>query len=170
MIVPPTFSVFRLPSHMFEEDELASECCRLFKDTVYVRGALREMAPRVADCLTSIYHLFKTLRSYILEIDYIGNMPRRCKQMGWIYGSFEQEKITPGDLIFLRKRSSSRLITHVGVAINSKTVFHCSFEKRGGSFEKIADLFKHYTQPSIEQMLAYRDKRGSVPTLSIKNC
>ncbi len=113
-----------------------------------------------ADCLTSIHYLFRDRIDLLL--DWIGNMPRLLsKERSWKCLTISPDDLLPGDLLFLKRPYSRRLVTHVAMALSPNTVFHCSHEKKGAAIERIEELFATYCQPPDAQaMLDYVDHRS----------
>jgi len=124
--------------------------------------AQRELAPTIADCLTAIYYLIKTLGALEIPFDFIGNMPRLLNDSGWNCLKVAQKEIHPGDLLFLKRRFRERReISHIGIAIDSETIFHCSSSPKR-RIEEIGNIFSRYLQPDKETMRTYLDPRGSL--------
>jgi len=84
-----------------------------------------------------------------------------------------------GDLIFLKKINSDRLVTHLSMAISSEEVFHSislpedGLEKGGGRIQVITDLFHRYTSfDRNSPLMRNSDSRRSIewrkpPSLSL---
>ncbi len=158
MIHPTPLLVFRCANPRAPE-ELIKDCQILCQTAEYQRCAKREEAPFRADCLTSIHYLFKN--HVELSLDWIGNMPRYLsKERRWQVLQIFPDELKPGDLLFLKHRKSSRLVTHVAMALSTEEIFHCSPKKKGASIEKIDEVFTRYVQPSdINAILSYVDPR-----------
>jgi len=155
----PTLIVFR--SNGLEKTEtLIQDCQLLCRTAKYKRTAKREEAPYRADCLTSIHYLFQNRIEFL--IDWIGNMPRRLSQKrNWRYLRVTADELQPGDLLFLKRKKSPRLITHVAMALGPEKFFHCSPERKGGAIERIDRIFSTYMQPQdVDEMLSYIDPRS----------
>lgn len=139
------------------------DCQVLCKTAKYKRCANTEEAPFRADCLTSIHYLFKDHAE--LSLDWIGNMPRHLsKKHSWQVLQVSPHELKAGDLLFLKYRKSSRLVTHVAMALGPDEIFHCSREKKGAAIEKIEEVFARYVQPNdLNAMLSYVDPRTEEP-------
>lgn len=137
------------------------DCQTLCQNARYKRCAKAEKAPFKADCLTSIHYLFRNKVDIL--IDWIGNMPRYLSQQRtWRYLQIPVQELKCGDLLFLKHKKSSRLITHVAMALGPDEIFHCSQDKKGALIEKISEVFSRYAQPiDVEAMLSYVDPRTS---------
>jgi cell wall-associated NlpC family hydrolase len=81
----------------------------------------------------------------------------------WAVRVISSEEVLPGDLLFLKGKTSHRLITHVAIALSSTLVFHSSKDKAGGCIEELTSVFSRYEPlPKSEEMLTYVDPRSDV--------
>ncbi len=137
------------------------ECQILCQNARYKRHTKVEKAPFKADCLTSIHYLFRN--KVDIMIDWIGNMPRYLSQQRtWKCLQIPVQELKSGDLLFLKHKKSSRLITHVAMVLGPDEIFHCSQDKNGALIEKISEVFSRYAQPiDVKAMLSYVDPRTS---------
>lgn len=97
-----------------------------------------------------------------IEITFIGDMPKVLfGSSRWRCLRADLKDLCFGDIVFVKKRTSNRLITHVAFIIDQKRVFHCSSSKGKATIESIDAFFSEYEQaPSTVAMLRYRDFRS----------
>lgn len=153
--------VVRFPNMQWDEKYLLNKCSELSK-TKYFLGAFHEDAPETANCVTAIGYVVSDVATASLPGVWIGNMPRRLKQIGCQVISVKPANLKTGDFLFVKERRYiNRLITHVGMVIGQK-IFHCSKE-RNVTLDSYAEFFKRYDQAkSVIDLLAYVDHRKDV--------
>lgn len=124
--------------------------------------AHREAAPWKADCLTSIWYIYKKAFDVDMPITWIGNMPRAissCKD--WTLLEVPPDNLKPGDLLFVKNVGKKRLISHIAMVISEKFIFHCSNDL-GAVIQSTSEFFSLYeqqlTSSEIVRYIDFRDK------------
>ena len=94
--------------------------------TSYRRPALREEAPAVTDCLTSIYYVFKRALRIDIPLVYIGDMPRLLLSFSnWRVLRIDIKDVRCGDILFVRNKKNEKLLSHIALVIGVDKIFHC---------------------------------------------
>lgn len=66
-----------------------------------------------------------------------------------------------GDVLFVGKKGSKRIISHVALIHNVDHIFHCSLKAGTAVIQKDSDFFSQYEQGfNCRQMLSYIDHRN----------
>lgn len=130
--------------------------------TFYLRRASLESAPQYTDCLTSIHYLFKKALQVDIPLTFIGDMPRQLSSFGeWKVLKTQVHEALCGDLIFVKKRNMSQLISHVGMVTEENQIFHCSKEAQTAVIESWEAFFSQYEQQlDFVEMVRYIDPRN----------
>jgi len=174
---PFNIYVLRNDSILFSGEALQTLCRTLCGKTQYKKTSVEE-APQKADCLTSIFYIFKT---YLLDqfrllsesefllffrAYYIGDMPKMLvKVHTWQILKIETKNLKAGDLLFVS--GSKPGITHVGLALSTHQIFHCS-KGRGATICPLNDFLAIYKQSiPIEEALHHKDPRRDKITRKI---
>ncbi len=86
-------------------------------------------------------------------------MPRNLSLEGnWEHLLIPSQKLQMGDLVFLKRKGSNRLVTHVAMALGPGQLFHCCWQKKGAVIEKVRTVFSRFRQPPDSRaMLSYVD-------------
>lgn len=130
--------------------------------TSYRRPALREQAPLVTDCLTSIHYVFKQALSIDIPLTFIGDMPRQLLSFGeWRALKIEMRNVQCGDILFVRNKRNEKLLSHIALIIEVDKVFHCSPSSGTAVIESRNEFFSLYEQKlNFKEMICYIDPRN----------
>lgn len=153
--------VVRFPNIKWDEKALLQKCSELATAT-YLYRALHEDAPFTANCVTAIGYVVSEVAKTSLPRVWIGNMPRRLKQIGCQVLSIHPSELKTGDFLFVKEKGYvQRLITHVGMVIGQK-IFHCSKE-RNVTLDSFSEFFERYNQAkSVKALIDYVDRRNDL--------
>lgn len=130
--------------------------------TEFRKSALREDAPSVANCLTSIYYIFKQALGIDLPMTFIGDMPRQLLSCSrWRALRINSKDMKCGDLLFVKNRENERLISHVALFIDVDKIFHC-YQRLGTAATQSEEKFFSLYEQKLEfrKMARYIDARN----------
>ena len=130
--------------------------------TSYRRPALREQAPLVTDCLTSIHYVFKQALHIDIPLTFIGDMPRQLLSFGeWRALQVEMNDVRCGDILFVRNKRNEKLLSHIALIIEVDKVFHCCPSSGTAVIESRNEFFSLYEQKlNFKEMICYIDPRN----------
>lgn len=133
-------------------------------NTIYRKPSKIEDAPKYTDCLTLIHYLFKQSINVDIPLTWIGNMPRSLMSSNhWDFLHVDSSRLLYGDIIFVKDKNKSKLLSHVAFSLGKGHVFHCSPELKTARAEPIKDFFKSYEQRlNSNQVLLYIDPRDKI--------
>jgi cell wall-associated NlpC family hydrolase len=138
--------VFRYGSKI-DSDRLLQVAASLLDKTVYTKPSKLEEAPEKADCLTVIHYLYKKALKVTIPLTFIGDMPRRLASYGeWRPLCIKQEDAQCGDLLFVKNKSNTRLITHIAMFIDARSIFHCCLNEKTAVIQRYETFASRYTQ------------------------
>jgi cell wall-associated NlpC family hydrolase len=152
--------VFRYVSNL--SDSLVQTAIELEGKTLYQKYSVHEAAPFKADCLTSIYYIYKKALNITLPLTYIGDVPRTLlSENNWKALKIPLEEAQCGDLIFVKNKDKKKLLSHVALIIDNKSIFHCSSQHQKAVIQKTQDFFALYEQKlNFLKMVHYIDPRN----------
>lgn len=105
-----------------------------------IKGALLlEALPSKSDCATAIHYIFQKAFRYPLPLYLIGDMPRLLSKSGWSLLIIDPGDLRIGDLIFLKEKTITRLVSHLALAISPNQIFH--FKRGGAAIESAEKKF-----------------------------
>jgi len=136
---------------------LKGEVCRAGDQ----RRAPIEDAPSKTDCLTSIHYVFRKVFDRSLPLDLVGDMPRLLSQSGWVLKIIDSHDLCIGDLIFLKRKSETKLVAHAALVIGPDRIFHCKRDA-GAVTESIEKVWEVFEQTLKKDLLKYIDPRNAV--------
>lgn len=130
--------------------------------TLYRRPALREEAPAVTDCLTSIYYVFKRAMNIDIPLLYIGDMPRQLLSFSeWRSLKIEMKDVQCGDLLFVRNKKNEKLLSHIALVVEVDRIFHCCPSLGTAVVQSKDEFFSLYEQKlNFKEMVRYIDPRN----------
>lgn len=130
--------------------------------TTYRRPALREDAPLITDCLTSINYVFKKALGLDIPLTFIGDMPRRLLSYSeWRLLKIDAKDMQCGDLLFVKKKKNVKLLSHVALVVASDRIFHCCQSLGTAVVQSTEDFFCLYEQQlNFRKMVRYVDPRN----------
>jgi cell wall-associated NlpC family hydrolase len=152
-------AVLRPPSLQARQIELESTLSEL-KTTSYQRRAPFEDAPSKTDCLTSIHYIFHKVFNRSLPLDLVGDMPRLLSQSGWSLKIVNSNELCIGDLVFLKRKSETKLVAHAALVIGPNRIFHCKRDA-GAVIESIEKVWGVFEQALKKDLLKYIDPRNT---------
>lgn len=152
-------AVLRFPSLPSDAGLFLSSALPDLFGTIYEKRAPLEAAPGKTDCLTSIYYLFKKALGIEIPVTFVGDMPRNLESFGLRLEIIDTSEMKAGDLLFLKLKIKSRLISHVAIAISADKIFHCQ-KSDGVCLESPESIFETYEQELKKDQLLYIDFRN----------
>lgn len=155
-----TLYIFRYSE--IQEIDLLKVTTELLGKTTYKRPALREEAPKVTDCLTSIHYIFKKAMKVNISLTFIGDMPRKllaCSE--WRVMKVAVKDVKKGDIFFVKNKENEKLLSHIALIIDKDKIFHCSLFFGTAVIQANEDFFALYEQRlNFKEMIHYIDPRN----------
>lgn len=152
--------IFRYVS--IENNSLTSAASELVDKTTYRRTALREEAPSITDCLTSIHYIFKKAFGLEIPLTYIGDMPRQLlSSNSWKPLKIDINQAQCGDLLFVKSTQYTKQLSHVAMFITADKIFHCNLASGTAVIQSPEQFFHFYEQKlNFIHMIRYIDPRN----------
>lgn len=134
----------------------------LLGKTVYCQGARREQAPKLTNCFSAIYYIFKKSTWIDVPLTWIGDMPRVFfSSSQWRLLYIEREEAKYGDVLFVGKKEGDVLISHVALILGVDRIFHSSLGLGTAAIQTDKEFFSRYEQRfSFKEMIQYTDNRS----------
>ena len=129
----------------------------------YVKGAFRERWPGEGDCLTAVFNVFNEVLGIEIPVTWIGDVPRKLvEEREWKILDTTVDMLKVGDLIFTKIRAGPRMVSHVGIFLGEKGVFHCSYSDRTAVIVPLNEFLERYPPLlNAEEVLAFVDPRNT---------
>jgi hypothetical protein len=156
------FSIYIFRCSSVQIEPLIKAASELVGKTSYRRPALREEAPTVTDCLTSIHYIFKRALGIYIPLAFIGDMPRQLLSFSeWNALKIEINEAQCGDILFVRNKKNEKLLSHIAVIIEVDKIFHCCPYFGTAVIQSRDDFFSLYEQKlNFKEMARYIDPRN----------
>lgn len=129
----------------------------------FKRRAPLEEAPNFADCLTSVYYIFKNAVGVEIPLTFIGDMPRQLQCLGdWKCLKVDIKDIRCGDVLFLKDKEHKTSIRHAALVMDVDRIFHCCQKVGKPTIQSVDDFFSKYEQTlTFKEMMRYIDSRNT---------
>ncbi len=123
---------------------------------------MREEAPQVTDCLTSIHYIFKKALHIEVPVTFIGDVPRQLVSSSeWRPIKIDLKDVRCGDLLFAKNRANKKLLSHLALVIDVDRIFHCSPSWGTACIQSPDQFFSSYEQKlDFQKMVRYIDPRN----------
>jgi hypothetical protein len=156
------FEIYVFRCSFVQIDPIIKVSSELLGKTSYRRPALREEAPAVTDCLTSIYFIFKQALSVDIPLAFIGDMPRQLLSFSeWRPLKIDTRDARCGDILFVRNKEREKLLSHAALIIEIDKIFHCCPKSGTAIIQSKDEFFSLYEQRlGFKQMVRYIDPRN----------
>ncbi len=154
--------ILRSP-HSLSPDLFQVNIDRLLGEARYKRNASYDEIPHEADCISAALFVINhsSVPNLNIPLCWIGNAPGRLVNQ-WNFELIETSTLKTGDLLFVKNKKATRLITHVLVAISADLFFHCSYKINGCEIVSTSSVLEKFQQPfSGEELLQYLDPRSN---------